>query len=530
MARQLFGEPALARVLTSYGLFCICENAVWIAVIIYAYGRGGPTAAGVVAAAQLVPAAVCAPMFAVAVDRRSPGRMLVVGYVVQAAGCAVMTVTAASHGPALLVYAGAIFASTFVAVTRPAQTAALPALAHDVAGLTAANVAVSWLESAGIVLAGLIVAAVIETAGLAAVFGTTLALLLVAAVVVVPVRVAAISAPEDVAGAWHDVNDAVQAIRGSRPARLLLSLLAAEFVVVGALDVLFAVLAIGVLEADPAWTGYLNAAYGVGGVAFGALVAMILGRRLGPVIAASAGVLGVALALTASSRHLVLVVGLLVLVGGGRAGHDVAARSLLQRVVPAQLIARVFGVAESIAMVGLAVGSLLTPLLVVAVGNRGAVIGVAAVLPAVVVLARRAVMRLDEGAVIPVVEIALLRSVPLFRDLPAPALEGIAHSLVRYELPTGSAVIREGEAGDDFVVIAEGTVEVTQGGERLRVLQRGDGAGEVALLRDVPRTASVTTLTPAVLYRLPRQPFLAAVNAHVPTQRRADETARAFTG
>jgi len=125
VARQLFHEPALARVLSAYGLFCICENAVWIAVIVYAYGRGGPTAAGVVAAAQLAPAAVCAPMFAVAVDRHSPGRMLVVGYLAQAAGCLVMTVTAAAHGPALLVYAGAVLASTFVAVIRPAQTAAL---------------------------------------------------------------------------------------------------------------------------------------------------------------------------------------------------------------------------------------------------------------------------------------------------------------------------------------------------------------------------------------------------------------------
>jgi len=198
--------------------------------------------------------------------------------------------------------------------------------------------------------------------------------------------------------------------------------------------------------------------------------------------------------------------------------------------VPAQLVARVFGVAESVAMLGLAVGSLLTPLLVAVVGNRGAVIGVAAVLPAVVVLARRAVMRLDDGAVIPVVEIALLRSVPLFRDLPAPALEGIAHSLVREELPEGVTFMGEGAAGDHFVVIADGTVEVTQAGQRLRLLHRGDGAGEVALLRDVPRTASLTTMTRVVLYRLPRQPFLTAVNAHVPTQRRAEQTVRAFTG
>jgi hypothetical protein len=528
VARQLLRDPALARLLSAYGLFCICENAVWISVIVYAYGRGGPTAAGVVAAAQLVPAALCAPMFALAADRQSPGRVLVGGYAAQAAGCAVMAAAAHAGGPALLVYAGAVFASTFVAATRPAQSTLLPALARDVAGLTAANAATNWLESVGMVVAGLFVAVVIATAGLTGVFVGTCVLLIAAAIIVGPMRVPALRAREDVTGAWQDMGDALRAIRANRPARVLVGLLAAEFVVVGALDVLFAVLAIGVLHAGAAWTGYLNAAYGVGGIAFGAVVTVMLGRRLGPVIAVCAAAFGAALALTTSSPHLVPVVVFLVIVGAGRAGYDIAARSLLQRVVAAELVARVFGVAESIAMFGLAAGSLLTPLLVATVGNRGTVIGVALVAPTVVVVARRAVMSLDDNAVIPLVEIALLRTVPLFRDLPAPTLEGIARSLVRDELPAGALILREGARGDDFIVIADGSVEVSQDGRRLRALHRGDGAGEVALLRDVPRTASVTATTDVVVYRLSRQLFLTAVNAHLPTQRRAEQTAQAF--
>jgi MFS family permease len=530
VARQLFRDPVLARLLSAYGVFCICENAVWIAVIVYAYGRGGPTAAGLVAAAQLAPAALSAPIFAAAADRHAPGRVLVGGYLAQATGCVVMATTAALGGPSLVVYAGAVLASTFVAAIRPAQTAVLPGLARDVAGLTAANAAVSWLESAGIVFAGFFVAILVSTVGLAGVFLGTTAMLVAAAALVAPVRVFALSAKEDVAGAWSDTREAFQVIRANRSARLLVGLLAAEFVVVGALDVLFAVLAIGVLHAGAAWTGYLNAAYGVGGMVFGALVAMLLGRRLGPVIAMCAAALGAALALTTSSPHLVPVVIFLIVVGAGRAGYDVAARSLLQRVVAAELVARVFGVAESVAMCGLALGSLLTPLLVAGVGKRGTVVGVALVAPVVVAIARGAVMRLDDGAVIPVVEIALLRSVPLFRDLPSPALEGIARSLVRHQVPPRTVVLREGAPGDDFIVIAEGAVEVTHRGHRLRVLHRGDGAGEIALLRDVPRTATVTALTDVVLYRLPRQPFLTAVNAHVPTQRRAEQTVRAMSG
>jgi hypothetical protein len=87
-------------VLSAYGLFCICENAAWISVIVYAYRLGGPTAAGVVAAAHLLPAATCARLFAVAADRHAPGRVLVGGYLAQAAGCSVMSATAAGGGPA----------------------------------------------------------------------------------------------------------------------------------------------------------------------------------------------------------------------------------------------------------------------------------------------------------------------------------------------------------------------------------------------------------------------------------------------
>jgi MFS family permease len=322
----------------------------------------------------------------------------------------------------------------------------------------------------------------------------------------------------------------VHALRHNGSATVVLVLLAGEFVVVGALDVLFAVLAVSVLQLNASWTGYLNAAYGVGGVVFGALVATMLARRLGPVIALSAMAVGLALSLTAAGGGTAVVVALLVVVGGGRAAYDVSARSLLQRVVAAQLVARVFGVAEAVAMAALAVGALLTPLLVAAVGDRGAVVGVGLLLPALVLVVLRVVRRLDDRAVVPVVEIALLRSVPLFRDLPAAALEGIAHALVRVDAPAGAVVIREGQRGDDFVVIAEGSVEVSHAGRVLRVLHRGDGAGEVALMRDVPRTATVTATSPVVLYRLARQPFLTAVTAHVPTQRRAEQLAEAHTG
>ena len=126
----------------------------------------------------------------------------------------------------------------------------------------------------------------------------------------------------------------------------------------------------------------------------------------------------------------------------------------------------------------------------------------------------------------PVVEISLLRSLPLFAPLGAPELEGLAHGLEETSVPAGTSVVREGEPGDRFYVVAEGELEVDSGGRELRQLQRGDGFGEIALLRDVPRTATVTARTDSRLYALGKARFLASVGSHPRATREADRLIR----
>src|SRR3954468_21223917 len=179
--RALARDRMLTRLVAAYGLFVVCEYALWIAVLVYAYGRGGPTAAGVVAVAQLLPASVTAPLFAAGSDRWSPARVLLLGSLAQAACPLLMTVAFAAAMPDLVLYAGAVVAATCVAATRPTQTALLPALSRDVAALTAANVAVGWVESAGIVVAGALVGVGLATGGPAWVFGIAVVLLVTAA-------------------------------------------------------------------------------------------------------------------------------------------------------------------------------------------------------------------------------------------------------------------------------------------------------------------------------------------------------------
>jgi hypothetical protein len=214
-------------------------------------------------------------------------------------------------------------------------------------------------------------------------------------------------------------------------------------------------------------------------------------------------------------------VALLVMVGASREVLDVASRTLLQRSVPAQLVGQVFGVLEGLSMAGLAVGALLVPALAQVGGSRAALLGVAAVLPLAAVAGGRALFSLDAGTPVPLVQISLLRSLPLFGDLPVPAIEGLAAALQPVTLEAGAVLIREGEPGDAYYAVAGGELEVSQEGRFLRVCGRGEGVGEIALLRDIPRTATVTARTPSMVYALGREPFLAAVLGHAATGRHA---------
>ena len=229
--------------------------------------------------------------------------------------------------------------------------------------------------------------------------------------------------------------------------------------VIGSLDVLFVVVAIRVLGRGQVWVGYLNTAYGAGAVAAGLLTAHLLGRRLGPALAIALTAFSAGLILTAFTSQLGLVVTLIALAGGGRAVLAVSANTMLQRVVPAQLVGRVFGIVEGLSMAGLAAGSLLTPVLVGLGGARLALIAVGCLLPLTALSGVRTFRRLDQGRAVPVTEVALLRSLPHFADLPAPALVTLAGALERIDAAPGQVLIRQGEDADRFYAIADGEVE-----------------------------------------------------------------------
>jgi hypothetical protein len=256
----------------------------------------------------------------------------------------------------------------------------------------------------------------------------------------------------------------------------------------------------------------MTAAIGVGGLV-GAVAAMGLsGRRLAVPFGLALVFWGLPIALIAPWPDLAAAVVLLAVVGAANSVEDVAVFTLLQRLVPDEILTRVLGVAWSLAMGGVALGSIAAPVVVEALGPRPAFVVVGAILPLLSLGTYRRLAAIDR-AVAPAHEVDLLERVPMFAPLSVAAKERIAANLVPLSVEAGELVIRAGEAGDRFYIVRNGELDIDANG-RHTTARASDYFGEIALLRDVPRTATVKALVDTELYALQRDDFLAAVTGH----------------
>jgi CRP-like cAMP-binding protein len=110
----------------------------------------------------------------------------------------------------------------------------------------------------------------------------------------------------------------------------------------------------------------------------------------------------------------------------------------------------------------------------------------------------------------------------MFSQLPEPILERLAAEATDVTVAAGQAVVSRGESGDHFYVIATGRAVVELDDGTFLPLAHGDFFGEIALLRDVPRTATVRAVEPLQLYAIERDDFIATVTGHAPTQAAAE--------
>ena len=538
VVRAILRNPSLRRVELAYLLFNTVEFGTWVAILLYAYEAIGPASVGLVAVVQLVPGAVLAPFIAGFGDRFRRDRVLFLGYVVQTVTYGATWLGMALAAPPVLVVVAATCAATALSITRPAQGSLVPSLSRTPEELTCTNGLSGAMEGTGMLLGPLVAAAILVVATPAGVFGAATIGCLVAAALVVnlPSRAPTVvaEAPEapgvvDRPEGAGSVLDGIRLAARHGGTRIIVGILALRMVVIGALDVLFILLALEVFDIGESGAGLLNAALGLGVVVGGALTFTFVGRqRLAPVLAGAAlaagfALVGVGLVPVASSAAI-----LIVLAGCGFAACDVVGRTILQRATPDLVLSRVLGALEGIDFAGLALGSLLAPFVALAIGVQPAMIAFGVVLPAGLVLAWAGLQAIDRHALVPVRAIALLREDVVFAPLPQASIEWLARTTRWLTIEPGQVLIAEGDAGDAYYVLESGALAVTKGGVPIRVCdRRAEGVGEIALLRDVPRTATVTARDPSVLLVVRRQEFLEVVAGHAASREAAQQVVAA---
>ncbi len=299
------------------------------------------------------------------------------------------------------------------------------------------------------------------------------------------------------------------------PLRILLSLHAFYFVLIGAVDLLCVVLAASYLHIGSGGAGYLNASFGAGALLAGFVTAFLVGRRyLKNTLALSLIVAVAALGLISAIPRVAPALVLLAAVGLCGAVFDVTGRTLLQRSAPPDAIAGLFSILEALMDLGLALGAVRPgrhcrqrpPGCTPRPGSRRP-------------RSRRGPLAAPgdarRGRDSSQVEIRLLRSNPIFAALPAPALEGIARELEPVSVATGTTMFHEGDHGDRYDAVAAGSLAIARSGVVVKTVSRGEGFGEIALIHDVPRRATVTAITDASLYSLRKDLFLQTVTGHL---------------
>jgi MFS family permease len=504
----------LRRVELAWGASIGAEWTHFVALGVFAYTAGGASAVGIAGLVRMLPAAFVAPFAATLGDRFRRERFLVVVALAGSAALGGSAVAFFVSRSELVVFALAAVVGVTSTIFRPALQATLPSLARTPEELIAANSATSTFESLGTLLGPLVAGILVTVADAGVVFLVAAGALLVAAGLLLRVkvegRIQAIPGPAPRPGEL--LAGGFRAVVSESRTRLLVFLTTAQSFIRGCLNVLIVVGAFRLLGAGAGAVGYLTAAVGVGGL-IGAFAALSLkGRRLAVPFGVSLLFWGLPIALIPAWPHVAVAFVLLAVVGAANSYEDVAVFTLFQRVIPDDVLTRVLGIVWGLAMGAIAIGSVAATGIVALVGSSAAFVVVGAILPLTTLIVWRQLVRIDREMLPPADELAIVEGVPMFAPLSIAAKEHMAGRLVEIPVTAGEVVIRTGELGDRFYMVADGALDVTNGVHA--EAHRGDFFGELALLRDIPRTATVIATTRSRLYALERDDFLAAVTGH----------------
>jgi hypothetical protein len=464
-----------------------------VALGVVAFHDGRVETVALVAFARTAPAALLTPVGTAFADRFSRDRVLVWTCLIRASATGGAAAVLALGGPKVPIYGLAVISTVAFRLFRPAHSALLPGLCNTPFELSSANVVRGLLDSVSTLLGQLAAALLLELSGfrirdqrpLIARIGPTA---LPALIRSCAARAAAAAAADSARGCRRLPGPRTLSRRRSLD-RTRACAVADRGLSVG----LVVVLALEQLGMGAPGVGLLVAALGAGAVAssLGAS-AFVTGRRLAALEGIGVILWGLPLTLSGVLPYEPVVLGLMCMIGVGNALVDIGLHTLPARLVPDELLARVFGVKASLTALSIAIGSFITPLAIDLLGIRGALALLGLVAPVVAALAWRRLQTIDAKIAHRDEEIAVLNRIVMFRPLPMPAIDELASHVDKVEVAAGQEVFRQGDHGDRFYVIEDGEAEVFGDGRLIRTLRSGEGFGEIALLQTCcarPRSA-----------------------------------------
>ena len=504
----------LSMLLSAWMLACTGGWAFSVTVAVYAFHMSGVGGVGAVAAARLLPAAFAAPVTGGLLDRMERTRVVALAAALQTLCLGLAAELMLNHGALLAVVVLAGASGAAATATRPGLEALMPALAESPDELTHATAWWSAVDSTGFLIGGGVAGIAIAAAGVGAIAVAAAVLLFGAALIAA--RLPAGSAAENQVldeeeGEFAGALAGLRAVLRSSILRVPFGLFAGLLLLEGTTDVQLVALALGKLRLGNGGPGLLYGVWGAGGL-LGSVAILALVRRRGYGLALTVGALGFGAGLaSAGVDGVALALAAMVAAGIGFSLVETSVTGLVPRLADDRVIGRVYALSELLYAGAAGLGALIAPALVEALGVAGSLIAVGIAFASFAALALRSCARLDVGQEQAGRVRELLRHVGFLAPLPLPQLERLVRRARSVLVPAGVDVIRIGDPGEDFFVIEHGSAEVA---EYKRRQGPGDGFGEIALLRDVPRTATVRAVTDLQLWAIGRPTFIAAVLGH----------------
>jgi MFS family permease len=522
----VFRNPDLRRLELSWAAMSFATWAFTIAVYVYAFDVGGAGAVGLVAVARILPGAVVAPFAGLIADAHSRRGVLLACAAVTALTIAAAAVIAIADAPAAFVF---VITAVFAIASSgypPVESALLPVLARTPQELSAANVAMTVMDNAGFLAGAIGSGLLLAIGGPSLAFGLAAAAAAASALTLFGLsrdeRPEYVEAPT-LGRLIEQTTAGARTLLAHSGLRLMGVTLTLLLFFEGMADVLIVVVALDLLGLAESSVGYLNAAWGTGALLAGAVLAVMIHRsQLALGIGIGSLVIGMGAALVAGWPTPGAAYVTLAAFGIGYTFVEVASKTFLQRLGTDEQLARVFGFLETSRLTAMAMGSIAAPLLVALVGTRGALLVAGALLPAFALARWVALKAFETGAPVDRERFALLRENAIFKPLPVDTLERLCNDLQPLDVAQGAEVVTQGDAGERFYLIGAGEVEILIDGRAQQTQSRGGSFGEIALIRDVPRAATVRATCATSLLTLEREQFIGAVTGQARSRQVTD--------